>query len=121
MVALRLISVGLALLLFSALGFAQQAPSVPAPAATGNPPAAALPLTRDGKPQAKALRAACRVEAEGKGLKKREQPYRDAMRTCIGRDRPDLVKAFDCRKEAREKGIEKTARRAYIKECKARG
>jgi len=127
-VGFRLLSVALALCLFSALGFAQQAPSSPAAAAAGTtaPQAAAggtaaLPTTRDGKPQAKALRAACRTEAAAKGLKTREQPYRDFMRDCIGKQRPDLVKAFDCRKEARDKNVAKSERRAYIKQCRARG
>ena len=95
----RFLSVFGALLLFCSLGFAQVAPAPAVPQAPK--------LTRDGKPLAKDVRAGCREEAKAKGLKPREQPYRDHMKDCIGKQRPDLVRAYECRQEARDKKIEK--------------
>ncbi len=100
-----------AIFAFSApIAFAQTAP---APAATT--PA----LTKDGKPKAKEVRAACKTEAESKSIAKGE-PRKAFMRECIGKQRPDLVKAFDCRKEAKEKNLDKDARKAFMKECRAK-
>lgn len=108
----RFLSVLGALLLFCSLGFAQAAPAPSAPPAPK--------LTRDGKPLAKEVRAGCRDEAKAKGLKPREQSYRDHMKECIGKQRPDLVKAYECRQEARDKKIEKSEIRAYVKACKVK-
>ena len=118
-VFIRCITVAAAFALFCSLGFAQVAPTSPPSAA---PPAAEVPkLTRDGKPRAKEVRSSCRDAAKAKDLKPREQPFRSFMRDCIGKQRPDLVKAYDCRQEARDKKVEKAEIRAYIKTCKAKG
>ena len=117
---IRCFSVAAALLLFCSLGFAQSAPAPAAPAQSAAPPAEAPKLTRDGKPRAKEVRAGCRDEAKAKGLTGRDQAFRDHMRDCIGKQRPDLVKAYECRQEARQKKIEKTEMRAYIKACKVK-
>ena len=116
LIFIRCFSFAAAMLLFCSLGFAQAAP-----AATTPTTAEAPKLTRDGKPRAKEVRSGCRDEAKAKGLKPREQTFRDHMRNCIGKQRPDLVKAYDCRQEAREKKIAKSEIRAYIKACKAKG
>ncbi len=104
--------------------FAQTAPApVAPPAATpiATPAPAATPsLTKDGKPKAKEVRAACKTEAENKSIGKGEA-RKSFMRECIGKQRPDLVKAFDCRKEAKAKNLEKAEMKAFMKECKAKG
>lgn len=93
---------------------AQTAPSAPATQSVVTPK-----LTKDGKPLAKEVRANCRSEAAAKGLTKGDA-YRAAMKDCIGKQRPDLVKSYECRQEIRAKKLEKAERAAYFKECKAR-
>lgn len=95
------------------------AASVNAQTAPATSPAVAPKLTKDGKPLAKEVRATCRAEAAAKGLAKGDG-YRAAMKECIGKQRPDLVRAYECRQEVRAKKLEKSERAAYLKECKAR-
>ena len=82
-------------------------------------PPTAPKLTRDGKPLAKDVRASCRAEAAAKGLAKGDA-YRALMKECIGKQRPDLVRSYECRQEIRAKKLEKSERAAYFKQCRAR-
>jgi len=81
--------------------------------------AGAPQLTKDGKPRGKDVRAACKTEANAKGLAKGDA-YRAFMKECIGKQRPDLVKSYDCRQEAKAKKLEKDERKSFMKQCKAR-
>jgi psiF repeat len=122
-----------ALFLSSTIVVAQTAPvpSVPAPAISPAPvianpvpvaPTPATPatnLTKDGKPKAKEVRATCKAEAATKNLTKGDA-YRAFMKECIGKQRPDLVKSYECRQEARAKKLDKDARATFMKECKAK-
>jgi hypothetical protein len=78
-----------------------------------------VPLTRDGKPKAKELRAACKAQAETKGLKGKDA--KDAWIACYRAGRPDLAKRFDCRKEAKAKGLKDDELKAAYKACSAKG
>ena len=102
----------------------QATPAQPAAPITGAaPPAATVQpkphLTRDGKPLAKEVREQCRSDAGAKGLAKGDA-YRAFMKECIGKQRPDLVKSYECRQEARSKKIEAGERKAFLKACRAR-
>jgi len=74
-----------------------------------------VPKTRDGKPKAKELRAACRAEASAKGLAGKER--NDAAIACLRAGRPDLARRFDCRKEARAKGLSGKELSAAVQLC----
>ena len=114
-------------LLFAGRIGAQTPAATPAQTAAPNTGAApsAVPtpakphLTRDGKPLAKEVREQCRSEAGTKGLAKGDA-YRAFMKECIGKQRPDLVKSYECRQEARSKKIEAGERKAFLKACRAR-
>lgn len=105
--------------LTSGLAFAQTAPATrtaavsPAVASQPAPTVAAVPKTRDGKPKSRELRAACKAEA--KGLK--DKDGRDAWIACYRAGRPDLAKRFDCRTDARVKGLAGDALKAAVKSC----
>jgi hypothetical protein len=90
------------------------APPASAPG-VASPSVAAVPRTRDGKPRSKELRAACRAEADAKGLKGRDR--NDAAIACFRRERPDLAKRFDCRKEAKAKGLSGKDLSAAVTTC----
>jgi hypothetical protein len=90
------------------------APPAATPAVTA-PSVANVPRTRDGKPRSKELRAACRAEADAKGLKGRERS--DAAIACFRKERPDLAKRFDCRKEAKAKGLSGKDLSAAVTTC----
>ena len=117
----------LMLALFAAPAFAQTAPpTAPAP---GAPPAATAPtpapaagmeMTKDGKPKAKAVRDACRTEAEGEGLK--GMAKQKAVSACLVKQRPDLAEKEQCRMDGRAKGLKKDELKAFVKDCaKAKG
>ena len=124
---MRLISIIAAVALsISTMAFAQTPPvATPAPAAPVVAPAAPAPvapttkLTKDGKPKAKEVRATCKAEASAKGLAKGDA-YRAFMKECIGKQRPDLVKSYECRQEAKTKNLDKDARKTFMKECRAK-
>lgn len=116
----RFIIVLVAATFVSSFAFAQLSP--PTKTAAVSPPAAApsvagVPTTRDGKPKARELRAACRREAEAKGLK--DQEGRNAWIACYRAGRPDLAKRFDCRKEAKARGLSGVELEALLKACSA--
>ncbi len=102
---------------------AQTAPVAPTPATpspvTPAPAAPAAKLTKDGKPKAKEVRANCKAEAGTKGLAKGDA-YRAFMKECIGKQRPDLVKTYECRQEMKTKNLDKDARKTFMKECRAK-
>lgn len=116
-----------ALFLSSPMVLAQTAPvpATPAPVVASAPvvtPTPATPaanLTKDGKPKAKEVRATCKAEAATKSLTKGDA-YRAFMKECIGKQRPDLVKTYECRQEMKSKNLEKDARKAFMKECRAK-
>lgn len=124
---MRLVSIITAMALsISTIAFAQTPPvATPAPAAPVVAPVAPSPvmpaakLTKDGKPKAKEVRAICKAEASTKGLSKGDA-YKAFMKECIGKQRPDLVKAYECRQEAKTKNLDKDARKAFMKECRAK-
>jgi psiF repeat len=91
----------------------------PAPVVTPTPATPAANLTKDGKPKAKEVRATCKAEAATKSLTKGDT-YRAFMKECIGKQRPDLVKTYECRQEMKSKNLEKDARKAFMKECRAK-
>jgi hypothetical protein len=116
-----------ALFLSSPIVLAQTAPVpaapapviAPAPVVTPAPATPAANLTKDGKPKAKEVRATCKAEAATKSLTKGDA-YRAFMKECIGKQRPDLVKSYECRQEARAKKLDKDARATFMKECRAK-
>jgi psiF repeat len=115
-----------ALYLSAPVVLAQTAPITPAPttpapvvAPTPAPASPAVSLTKDGKPKAKDVRATCKAEAGTKGLAKGEA-YRAFMKECIGKQRPDLVKTYECRQEMKAKNLDKDARKTFMKECRAK-
>jgi hypothetical protein len=91
----------------------------PVPVVTPTPAPPAANLTKDGKPKAKEVRATCKAEAATKSLTKGDA-YRAFMKECIGKQRPDLVKTYECRQEMKSKNLEKDARKAFMKECRAK-
>ena len=124
------------------LAFAQAAPSQPLQsgavktAAVGDPKThgkgdtklaqAALPASvtsvakdRNGRPKAKEVLAACKADAATKGLGAKEE--REAWVACYRQARPDLAKRFDCRKEARAKGLKDDELKTALKECRSAG
>jgi hypothetical protein len=98
--------------------FAQTpAPSVPTAPVVAPAPAApsAIPLTKDGKPRAKEVRAACRAEAKGQGLK--GDARKQAVADCVVKQRPDLAARMQCSMDPKAKGLDRDAKRAFIKDC----
>ncbi len=95
------------------------AQTIPAPSAPVATPAPAAKLNKDGKPKAKEVRATCKAEAGTKSLSKGDA-YKAFMKDCIGKQRPDLVKAYECRQEAKSKNLDKDARKTFMKECRAK-
>ena len=72
-------------------------------------------LTRDGKPTAAAARTACKDEVDGKAL---SGPSRTAaLVACFNSKRPDLALRGECRKEAREKGLDGADLRKAVEVC----
>ncbi len=120
------ILVAVALSFGATVVLAQTAPVTPGPitpapviAPTPAPASPAVSLTKDGKPKAKEVRATCKAEAGTKGLAKGEA-YRAFMKECIGKQRPDLVKTYECRQEMKTKNLDKDARKTFMKECRAK-
>jgi hypothetical protein len=74
---------------------------------------------RNGRPKAKEVLAACKADAATKGLGAKEE--REAWVACYRQARPDLAKRFDCRKEARAKGLKDDELKAALKECRSAG
>ncbi len=74
-----------------------------------------VPLTKNGKPRAKELRAACRDEAKGQGLK--GDARKQAVVDCVSTQRPDLAARLKCGMDPQAKGLDKEAKRAFIKDC----
>lgn len=72
-------------------------------------------LTRDGKPTAKAARAACKDETAAKGLRGSER--KTAIAACFKEKRPDLAARAECRKEAKAKGLGGEELKTAIKSC----
>ncbi|UDL94315.1 hypothetical protein LGH83_17635 [Lichenihabitans sp. PAMC28606] len=95
---------------------ATTAPAAAAPATTAAP--VASDLTKDGKPRMKVVRAQCKDEVQGQGLKGAAR--KDAMAACIVKQRPDKAAAMKCRMDPQTKGMDKTARKAFVKDCVAK-
>ena len=74
---------------------------------------------RNGRPKAKEVLAACKADAAGKKLAAKEE--REAWVACYRQARPDLAKRFDCRKDARAKGLKDDELKAAMKECRSAG
>lgn len=102
--------------------FAQAPAATPTPAASPaagaeSPPAAAT--HDDGKVSAKVAREECRNSAKSEGLKGADRAK--AVSDCFKKQRPDLAQKEDarvaCMGEAKTKGLDKDARRSFMKEC----
>ena len=100
----------------------------PAPAEAASPdapasatkPAMTPAMTKDGKPMAKEVRAACRETAKGNGLKGDE--LHKAVSECLIKQRPDLAAKEQCRMDGRAKGLRKDGLKAFVQDCaKAKG
>ena len=78
-------------------------------------------VTRDGKPTAVAVRAACKEEVDGRKLEGSERVA--ALNACFNTKRPDLAQRAECRKEARGKGLDGADLRKAVESCvrEARG
>lgn len=74
-------------------------------------------VTRDGKPTAVAVRAACKAEIDGRGLSGGERTA--ALTACFNAKRPDLAQRAECRKEARGKGLDGADLRKAVESCAA--
>lgn len=72
-------------------------------------------LTRDGKPTAAAARTACKAEVDGKALS--GPPRKAALVACFNSKRPDLALRGECRKDAREKGLDGADLRKAVEAC----
>jgi hypothetical protein len=72
-------------------------------------------ITRDGKPTARAVRAACKSEVETKGLRGAER--KTAAATCFKEKRPDLAARAECRKQAKGKGLDGQALKDAVTAC----
>ena len=76
-------------------------------------------VTRDGKPTANAVRAACKDEIDKRGLAGSGRTA--ALVACFNDRRPDLAQRAECRKEARGKGLDGEALRSAIADCARAG
>ncbi|MCA0421034.1 MAG: hypothetical protein LCH80_20265 [Proteobacteria bacterium] len=72
-------------------------------------------VTRDGKPTAVAVRAACKDEVDGRKLQGSERIA--ALTVCFNAKRPDLAQRSECRKEARSKGLDGADLRKAVDAC----
>jgi hypothetical protein len=72
-------------------------------------------LTRDGKPTAVAARSACKTEVDGRNLTGSARTA--ALVACFNAKRPDLAQRAECRKEAREKGLDGAELRQAVQSC----
>lgn len=76
-------------------------------------------VTRDGKPTANAVRAACKEEIDKRGLAGSGRTA--ALVACFNDRRPDLAQRAECRREARGKGLDDEALRTAIADCARAG
>jgi len=72
-------------------------------------------VTRDGKPTAVAVRAACKDEVDGRKLEGSQRVA--ALTACFNTKRPDLAQRAECRKEARGKGLDGADLRKAVESC----
>jgi hypothetical protein len=72
-------------------------------------------VTRDGKPTATAVRAACKTEIDERGLDGSARTA--ALVACFNAKRPDLAQRAECRKDAREKGLDGQDLRKAVAGC----
>jgi hypothetical protein len=72
-------------------------------------------LTRDGKPTAATVRAACKEEVDGRNLSGSTRTA--ALVACFNAKRPDLAQRAECRKEARDKGLDGEPLRKAVDAC----
>ena len=72
-------------------------------------------VTRDGKPTAVAVRAACKDEVDGRKLQGSERIA--ALTACFNGKRPDLAQRSECHKEARSKGLDGADLRKAVDAC----
>ncbi len=110
-------------LFFTDPTFAQTAPA-PAPAVAATPAApattpAAPELDTQGRPKAKAVRAACKADAETKSLTGDDK--RRAVTACVIKQRPDLAGKLEakqqCRVDGEAKDLKKDALKRFVKDC----
>lgn len=76
-------------------------------------------LTRDGKPTAATARAACKEEVDSRDLAGSARTA--ALVACFNAKRPDLAQRAECRKEARQKGLDGEPLRKAVEECAREG
>lgn len=72
-------------------------------------------VTRDGKPTATAVRAACKTEVDARSLDGSARTA--ALTACFNAKRPDLAQRAECRKEARDKGLDGDDLRKAVASC----
>jgi hypothetical protein len=72
-------------------------------------------LTRDGKPTATTARSACKQEVDARSLSGSVRTA--ALVACFNAKRPDLAQRAECRKEAREKGLDGVPLRQAVESC----
>ena len=72
-------------------------------------------VTRDGKPTAVAVRAACKDEVDGRKLEGSARIA--ALTACFNGKRPDLAQRSECRKDARAKGLDGADLRKAVDAC----
>jgi pyruvate/2-oxoglutarate dehydrogenase complex dihydrolipoamide acyltransferase (E2) component len=72
-------------------------------------------VTRDGKPTATAVRAACKSEVDERRLEGSARTA--ALTACFAAKRPDLAQRAECRKEARDKGLDGDELRKAVGAC----
>jgi hypothetical protein len=72
-------------------------------------------VTRAGKPTATAARAACKTEVDGRRLEGSARTA--ALTACFNAKRPDLAQRAECRKEARDKGLDGDELRKAVAGC----
>jgi hypothetical protein len=72
-------------------------------------------LTRDGKPTAAAAREACKTEIDARALTGTARTT--ALVACFNAKRPDLAARAECRKDARQKGLDGADLRKAVDSC----
>jgi len=72
-------------------------------------------VTRDGKPTATAVRSACKSEVDARNLEGSTRTA--ALVACFNAKRPDLAQRAECRKDARDKGLDGDELRKAVASC----
>jgi len=102
----------------TAPGDTSAAPAPPAGGAvTPGAPSAPDAGRQAMRDQIKAVRSACRDEANAQGLKGAD--LKQHVHDCFAAKMPQMAKRIECRREAQAKGVTQPALRDYVKQCLA--